>query len=321
MADNIHRQTFEEILNLDVKNDNARTLLDETSYWFVRPQQFGKIFCHSDMCIRKLLPDAQKRQQFAESVAKKYGCKISYCAIYSTEGRFNDLVQAREELIKTMYVSPVFWAPIGGRIEESCKYWNMRTFVFGFLPFCEKKQFKHVDSLTTKIIEDKHKCYPLTNGLWFEDICRDCYDTDGLHQLISYRINMIGQKVFADVIALSKEQFVLGTGDNRYVELPDDSNYPTDMSSQEYFQAVVHDNNANCFVIPEYKMMFSCEESSRLFDNWKMLSKRIAVSNIVTLTYKGKECYWFNYDDIRIDTLNQHFGFFDTWFYHYDDII
>lgn len=335
-TDNIHRKTFEEILNLDTRSDADRQKLSATAYWFIYPQQFGKIFHYADICSRKLPENAAKRQEYAEHISRKYKCKTSYRAIYCDCKNIDNLQKVREELIKTMYVSPVFWAPIGG-YNEDCKYWNLRNFAFGFLPYCEKKPFVYDDSLTVKYHQTDYNCYPNVNGRWFSDEIGKPEDTGRLHQLISMRINLLKDGMNPDTITLLKEngklRYELSHGDYRYVSLLDDSEYPTDMTAREFFDAVVCENDAEKFLIPEYKMLFmrrpepyhwnesddKKEPAVRFFNIWKMLANRIAVSSCVELTFNNHLCYWFHYDDTKIDRISQHLGFFDTRELQYED--
>ena len=336
MEENLHRQTFEDILNLNTKGSVERQKLSRTPYWFIFPQQLGKIFHYAHMCSRKLPFEAHQRQKYAEKIAKKYNCKVSYHIIYANADNIENLQKVRSKLIESMYVSPVFWAPIGA-FDEHCPYWNLKTFAFGFLPYCEKKPFIYDEKMKVIYHYSDSNCYPIVNNQWFSDEYRDVEDTDQLHQLISMRINLLKDGMNPDTITLSKDktklQYKLTHGDYRYVKLSDDSKYPEDMTAQEYFNAVIRDNDAEYFVMHEYKMLFmrrpetyhwneddsKKEPAIRFFNIWKLLANRISVSSCVDLLYDGHLCYWFHYDDKRLDKISQHLGFFDTRELQYED--
>lgn len=293
MIENIHRQTFEEILNLDVKNYADCERVSWTS--FIKSfKNIGKMFQHSFMFEKTLPPDAQERQQYAESVAKRYGCKVSYRAIYSTKGRIDELWKVREELIKMMYVSPIFWSPL--KTGERCHF---KTFAFGFFPYADV-----------------------------------CDDKDELYKIIAKRIDMINDGENPSKITFDKDDWHDKKEQPRYILYPIDdkrkiidiSTYNKDMSSREYFYSIVYDCDAALFLLPKYKMMFVRtneeydmygpkyeDDYQKLIKIHDILSEHIAVSDIIELSYDGKWCYGFGYDDTRYDTVLQHLGFFDTW--------
>ena len=302
--------------------------LTETSF-FVTWDNFGEIFHHSRMVENELPLDAKQRQEYAEKIATKYNCNVSYRAIYSTKKDICDLMKAREELINSMYVSPIFWAPIGEYGEND--FYHLNTFAFGFFPYCEKRPFVFNDNVKINIYDSK-----------FDDIYTKV-SVQNLHQLISQRIKLINCKLKPDTILFEHRNFytdeplsfTLTKSDFRFIEMMDDSKYSESLTSQEYFNAVIQDNKIEEFIIPEYKMIFAktTEKNTwpkenidytiqrKIFDVWRLLSKRIAVTNINTLIYDGYYCLWFHYDDECLDLIYQHFGFFDTWYYNPTDLI
>ena len=295
MADNIHRQTFEEILNLDINSHADRERVEWSSIQNTF-KNIGKMFHHSFMFEKVLPEEAQERQKYAESVAKRHRCKVSYRAVYSTNGRLVSLMQAREELIKSMFVSPIFWTPM-----KSGEHCHFKTFSFGFFPYADA-----------------------------------CDTEDEMHRLIVNRINMINDGKNMSKITFEKDDWNDKKEEPRYMLYQtDDELVITDalpdveeMTSYDYFMTVIHKCNAESLVLPEYKTVFIRtdevydmygpkygDDYKKLCKIYDALSKHIAVSDIIELAYKGKWCYCFGYDDTRYDDVYQHLGFFDTWNY------
>ena len=340
MNENIHRETFREVFNINPRDAEQRRQLKETAV-FVSFKNFGQLFCHSFMSEKTLPPDAQERQKYAEEIAGKYGCKVSYRAVYSTKGCIDNLVKVRNELIDQMYVSPVFWTPIGN---SDSKLYHLKTFAFGFLPYCEKQPFVYDDNTEIEVYETP-KIEPLTNGIDFHEEYGRLKSTHALHTLISKRIKLLRQNAQPDVITIEhydyekdgELMYYLSCGNYRYIEPSDDSKYPSNMTPNLYFRAVVRDCAAEQFLIPEHKMLFirlpykyslpeneqEIAENNAIYEQmvnvWRLLSRRIAVSSIMSLEYKDRMCYYFNYDDTRFDSINQHLGFFDSWTYNIND--
>lgn len=320
---NIHRQTFEEILNLDSQSHNDC----DRVFWTSFPRTFkniGKMFHHSFMWERNLTSDKKKRQAYAECIAKKYNCKVSYHAIYSTDGSIDNLWKVREKLIDKMYVSPVFWVPM--KSGNSCHF---RTFAFGIFPYCDKKPFVYDDNVKISTI-------PFRNILSFDNIEEHTIEVDTLHKMLSKRIKLIyaganPSKISLDKIEWNnkKEKPYYGLYSESIKHfIPDISMYSEKLTPQEYLQAVVQNLDAECFVLPEYKMLFvrtdeKCdicgpqyeEDYQKLLNVYYLLSERIAVSDITELVFDDKWCYSFSYDDTRYDDIAQHLEFFDTWEY------
>lgn len=298
---NIHRQTFEDILSIKPKDNKNCSLVDKTSY-NVTFKNLGKIFDYSAMYEKTLSEKAQHLQTYAEQIAKKYHCKVSYRAVYSTTGRIDDLWKVREELFNIMHVSPVFWAPLYSCTLTGNGSFHFKTFVFGFYPYARKQQFDNIDtenSIDDEILYDeKNASRQLCNLIaWRQDKV--------LHNEKSGRIRLE-----------SDDEKLYYTFCPRYDNIINDKKYALDLSAQEYFQAVVKENNTECFVIPEYKMMFAYNKDSgidnKLLSTWNILRTRIAVSDMTMISYKGHYCYAFSYDDTRIDCIARHLCFFDT---------
>jgi len=320
---NIHRQTFEEILNLNSKSHKDCERIFWTSFQ-VTFKNFGKIFKHSFMCERDLVGDAKKHQSYAESIARKYNCKVSYHAVYSADGCIDNIWKVREELIGKMYVSPVFWVPM--KSGNSCCF---KTFAFGFFPYSEKKPFIYDDSIEvdTTLYRD---------NITFDNIEEYTINEDTLQKMISKRIKLIDVGASPNKITFDKINWFDKKEKPFYGLYPqsveriviDTSMYFEDLTSQEYFLSVVKDCDVDCFVLPEYKMLFVktnevCDicgqqyeaDYQKLIKAYDLLSERIAVSDITELVFDGKWCYAFGYDDTRYDSVLQHLGFFDTWEY------
>lgn len=314
MNENIHRETFREILNLQ---RSQRSRVERTSFP-VTFKNFGKAFADSFMWESTLPPDAQERQDYAESVAQKYGCKVSYRAVYSATGKIDNLLKVREALIGRMYVSPVMWAPL-----SKDRFSHFKTFAFGFFPYCDRRPFVYDSTIDIRSPKNSNRSdYEITET----DL-----STESLHRMISRRIRLLNDGATPDIIWLNKDKdlhYCMLSDKANVCLMADDSMYPADMSTEEYFDAVIKDNNAESFVMPEYRMLFARAEQTaqwegdaddgtkaRICHVRNLLSKRLAVSYVSPLIFDSRYCYAFGYDSKRFDDVTQHFGFFDTYFH------
>ena len=308
---NIHRQTFEEILNLDRTSWKDRELVNWTPFR-VTFRNFGKIFPCEDI----LPPDAAERQRYAEEVAGKYDCKVSHHAIYTTSGNPRVLDDVRNELMKTMYVSPILWTPV---LNDS--FSHFRTFAFGFFPYCNKRQFVYNPDVSIESCEPDD-CYQ------YKEITTSGVSTDALHRLMSQRIKLSNASTIwlgPDTTADGGERlcYHMLTEKDAPEEQSEDATHPDDMSPQDYFQSVVRDCGAEEYVLPEYKMLFcrlGCKitdkeqydtlNGPRMSRTARLLARRLNVSDVYNVIYKDYYCLCMAYDDEHIDEVARHLDFF-----------
>ena len=87
------------------------------------------------------------------------------------------------------------------------------------------------------------------------------------------------------------------------------------MTSEEYFQTVIKEYNADFFVMPEYKIVFGKninDEYKTILNIHNLLKLHIAVSDIIEIVHKDYQwCYAFSYDDSQLDDNLQFLRFFD----------
>ncbi len=318
---NIHRQTFEEIISLNPKSSSDRKKVYLTDFRTTF-KNYGNIFGHSFMCEKSFHSSDLLRHIYAEEVAAKYKCKISYNTIYTTSGDPSLLVLVRNKLIEKMYVSPIIWTPM-----KVGNFIHLKTFSFGFFPYCDKKFFVYDDSVSIETI-------PFKSEMRFNEMIEYNLSTETLHKMISQRIKLIDVGATPSLITLDKNELednpklYYHISNSHFENKTDVSKYQDCSSAKEFFDRVISDNDAECFLIPEYKLLFvktltsmylnervDTENRDKLNTIHDILSKKIAVSDVSSIIYNECYCHWFSYDDTNFDDVSHHFGFFDTWNY------
>lgn len=239
---------------------------------------------------------------FAEDVAKKYYLGISEKLIYLTDGSSEisrqRLTEARDEIKKIMYVSPILWIPT----KE-----NVRQFGFGFVPFFNKIDFKYNADITVNNLmsSDSKQIFELQKNI----------SEKNLSDLLSMRTKLIslGQKPEPIVIKNSRTFELCNFGRNfdEYYFSGNDDEYPVDLSSEDFFKTVIKDYNLKNYVVEDIKTVFVPNEECSYDTIIKVISiimKRLNVSLFageeLRIDGEFRRYYFFNYDDSELDFVS-----------------
>lgn len=283
--------------------ENPETYLDsiidlafDTSISDYRCSNIGHIFESS--WVRPWTDEMKERSKAVKRIAHKNGLRVSYNMVYGELSQWDILKNVSYEVKDALniFVSPVSWIPT--------RQFGMKKACFGFFPYIERFDFKYDDSV---------------------DINKNLYDDyfqvseAGFNEIESIRIKILKTKnIFFNAPQITNNtiwkwdelgpRFVCTKGYNLNNT---DSNYSSNLSSQDFAKSVLKDLKLLDNYIPKLNMIVS--DDYRIIDKAiDILSKRLNVSKYVEIWNNdiNLDFYAFSFDDSIIDMNSQHHYFF-----------
>ena len=216
--------------------------------------------------------EAPERIRIVKSIARKSGLRVSYCMVYGGIDQLDVLSVSREQILQILpdlVTSPVSWMPGEKYGYDIC--------CFGFLPHIENRE----DCRPSNIIGIDE--YPVTfNSL------KECHMPMWIH---CYR-NTVKMYCLAPKRYNYPKLYSLG----------DDSGYIQNLSSEEFIQKVLSDNN----ILGDYDEQRGIVITSNMkagYESFRILRNRINVSCPVGLALNDEEydTFIFSVDNKRLD--------------------
>lgn len=278
--------------------EKFKEIIEDVSFSYIERSFRHPIgWIYETSCLKERNEETLKRAKYVKKIAHKHGLRVSYNMVYSDLEHYDALKTVMNEVVKTMYVSPITWIPT--------KEFGFNKFCFGFFPYMEKKEFVYSENNS---YEEKF------------DI-----NQDSLNKLVSYRIDEELRSVYKFPIWFDDDIFYPNPKPPRFFILSslsfhreistyyaDDSIFPEDLTPDEYAKAVLEKLNLLDNLVSEYNILIS-DDADRMYTAMGYLKQRLNVSShIIFDSYPALDGdhISFSFDTSRIDKFSKHHDFF-----------